>query len=216
MAAVRLPRSARRPALSSLAALAVLASPSPCGAEDDIAIFPVEIAMATDDMTPVQSAAWVDEQLAHAEALYGPHGVHFRRVGLRNIDEDAAHVETRADRDRLVAACKPGVINVVVVETLKDVDEADRFRFGVHWRNEADPHRRYIVLSAAAPPTVLAHELGHYFGNAHSTVPNNVMSYVRTPGEPVFLDEAQIRMVRAKAREALATREILAVPAAPR
>ena len=38
---------------------------------------------------------------------------------------------------------------------------------------------------------VLAHELGHFFGNGHSDVPDNLMSYSRTGGR-VFLDETQI------------------------
>jgi hypothetical protein len=52
-----------------------------------------------------------------------------------------------------------------------------------------------VILSATARPTVLAHELGHFFGNGHSTVPNNVMSYIRTDAE-VFFDNKQIGVIK--------------------
>lgn len=193
----------------------LLASPAEGASPDDIGELPVDVAVATDAGTPVRDAAWVDAELARAEQLFGPHGVHFRRVGLRSLDDSAAHMVTRADRDRLVSAYRPGVINVVVVGTLMDVDEAERLRFGVHWHYRPGPERRYIILSSFAPPTVLAHELGHYFGNPHSTVPDNLMSYTRTPGHEVFLDEAQVRIIRARAREILATREVVAAPGSP-
>ena len=147
------PVGASTGALLALLSLVMLpAEPAEGAASEDIAVFPVEVAMATDEGNPVRDAAWVDAELARAEALFGPHGVHFRRVGLRSLDDSAAHMVTRADRDRLVTAYKPGVINVVVVETLKDVDEQDRYRFGVHWRNGQSPDRRYIILSSVAPP----------------------------------------------------------------
>jgi hypothetical protein len=42
---------------------------------------------------------------------------------------------------------------------------------------------------------VLAHELGHFFGNGHSDVADNLMSYTRTGGR-VFLDDAQIDRIQ--------------------
>lgn len=199
--------------VSALGALVVLTTRASSGAADDIAVFPIEVSVATEGGATVRDVAWVDAEIARAEELFGPYGVHFKRVGLRPLDDAAAHVETRADRDRLAAACAPGVINVLVVGSLRDVDEEGRVRFGVHWRYLGDTRRHYVILSAAAPPTVLAHELGHYFGNPHSTVPDNLMSYTRTPGGRVFLDAAQQRTIRAKAREVLATGEVVAVPA---
>jgi hypothetical protein len=106
---------------------------------------------------------------------------------------------------------KPGVINVFVVESLKDVDEENRYRFGVHWRPSTRPGARYVILSSTAPATVLVHELGHYFGNPHSTVADNVMSYVRT-GADVFFDAPQIATIRATARRAIATHEVTLLP----
>ena len=50
---------------------------------------------------------------------------------------------------------------------------------------------------------MLAHELGHFFGNGHTEVADNLMSYVRT-GAQVFLDEAQIERVQSFAERFLA------------
>jgi hypothetical protein len=82
------------------------------------------------------------------------------------------------------------------VESLRDVDEPDRYRMGVCWRR--GDGKPYVIVSATARPTVLAHELGHFFGNGHSSVPNNVMSYIRTDAE-VFFDAKQIAIVRSTA-----------------
>jgi hypothetical protein len=57
-------------------------------------------------------------------------------------------------------------------------------------------------------PTVLAHEMGHYFGNGHSGTLDNLMSYERTGG-PVFLDPAQGRVIQASARQAFASGELI-------
>ncbi|CAN98551.1 hypothetical protein predicted by Glimmer/Critica [Sorangium cellulosum So ce56] len=87
----------------------------------------------------------------------------------------------------------------MVVASLRDVDDPRRFRMGVHWRRRATPERRFVILAANARPTVLAHELGHFFGLGHSGVDDNVMSYART-GAPVSFDAAQIAKIRSAAR----------------
>ena len=54
----------------------------------------------------------------------------------------------------------------------------------------------------------MAHELGHFFGNPHSSTPNNVMSYNRT-GAEVFFDDAQMRTIRVWAKRHVAERWVL-------
>jgi hypothetical protein len=102
------------------------------------------------------------------------------------------------------------VINCFVVASLRDVDDPSRYRRGVHWRPRGGPAGRHVViLSSIAGPTVLAHELGHFFGiRRHSAVAGNVMSYAHGTGGPVF-DDRQARTVTAFARRFLATRELL-------
>src|SRR5262249_11579326 len=101
-----------------------------------------------------------------------------------------------------------GCINVFVVDTLRDVDDPTRMRQGVHWHA---PPAHYVILSRAASPTVLAHELGHFFGNAHSTTVDNLMSYDRAT-ERSFIDERQARRIVAHARAYLRTKELAPAP----
>ena len=55
------------------------------------------------------------------------------------------------------------------------------------------------------------HELGHYFGNPHSQVIDNVMSYERS-GAAVFFDADQGRRIAARARAYVKSGELLPVP----
>ena len=121
-----------------------------------------------------------------------------------------AELETRADRHALARFMRPRAINWFVVASLRDVDEPSRFRQGVHWRPRlrgAPGGAHFVIVSAIAGPTVLAHELGHFFGNPHSTVPGNLMSYDRGEGPPV-LDAVQRQRIAARAREMLASGEL--------
>jgi len=199
----------------AIAALAMtaLAWPAPARADDAIATFPMAFAVMQDDGEPVREDAWIDAQLAEAERLFAPHGVHFAKASRRLSGSLYAKMETRADRDALYAMMRPNVINVFVVASLKDVDEKDRWRMGVHWRPSQKTSARYIILAANAAPAVLAHELGHYFGNPHSPTPDNVMSYTRTGGA-LYFDAPQIARIRATARRYIAEREIVPLPPA--
>ena len=183
-----------------------------CARSDATPRVPISFAVAEEGGTRVQDADWIAEQVAAAGAIFGPLGVHLENVGVRPIPLVPAHVETREDRDALAREVRAAVVNVFVVGTLRDVDDPSRMRRGVHWRNQAHPTTRYVILSAEAMPGVLGHELGHYFGLPHSSTADNLMSYVRSGGD-VFLDAAQARVVQASARRAFAARELL--PASP-
>ncbi|WP_437610547.1 hypothetical protein WMF20_03115 [Sorangium sp. So ce834] len=162
--------------------------------------FPLSIAVAEEAAgKPVRDDAWIDAQIAEAVRLFEPAGVALRKVGSRALAPRFLRLETRADRDALAAVLEARRINVMVVASLRDVDDPRRFRMGVHWRNRATPERRCVIIAANARPTVLAHELGHFFGLGHSGVDDNVMSYTRT-GAPVSFDRAQIEKIRSAAR----------------
>ena len=177
---------------------------------------PLSIAVARDvtdaGVAPVQDDAWIAAQLAEVERLFTPCGLSFVTVESRAIPPAQAHAETRRDRDAFAAALHPGVVNVFVVASLRDVDDPSRMRMGVCWSPRGDG-ARYVIVSSIARPSVLAHELGHYFGNPHSKVPNNVMSYDRTAGVAPFFDDAQGSVLRRTAR-ALFQRGVLQPPAA--
>jgi len=170
---------------------------------------PISFAVATQDDQPVRDAAWIDLQLAEMQRLYGPLGVHPESVSIRSIAPRYAHMETRADRYSLLSEARPDhAAHVFVVGTLRDVDDPTRLRRGVHWRHRANASARYVILASEAPVSVLAHEMGHYFGLGHSAVTDNLMSYDRT-GAPVFLDANQSRVIQAAAREVFRSGELV-------
>jgi len=138
--------------------------------------------------------AWVEAQIADANRFFEPLGTRFRWVTERWLTEPHGELHTRADRDALTPLTETNTIDVFVVRQLEDVDEPGRYRMGVCWTGLGG--KRFIVVARTARPTVLAHELGHFFGNRqHSEVMNNLMSYSRDGGS-VFLDEAQSSTIK--------------------
>jgi len=157
---------------------------------------PIVFHVAQQEGQPVAPATFIAEQLAAANSIYGPLGVEL--VERERVPLGAEHAEmiTRADRDALARYVRKGAVHCFIVAKLMDVDEPGRERRGVHWHPRPAPRKSFLIVSRISKPYVLAHELGHMFGNPqHSQVPGNLMSYERAEGPP-FLDEDQIRRVR--------------------
>ena len=188
-----------------LAGLLAQAAPPPA------TTFSLRVSSAVDEAgKPLAQAGWLASEIDAAQALFAPFGVRFTRTAGAPLDARLAHVETRADRDAFAAHTTSHVIDVFVVDSLRDVDDSTRTRRGVHWHAPSGAH--YLLVVASAQTTVLAHELGHYFGNPHSPVVDNVMSYERS-GAPVFFDADQGKRIAARARTYVRSGELL--PAAP-
>lgn len=167
-------------------------------------VFPIAISVAVDKGKPAADDEWIAAQIADANDLfYGPIGVRFRWTLRKEIPAAHAEMHSRADRDALAPFVEKNVIDVFVVAALEDVDERGRYRKGVAWTSKPNG-KRFLILSAIAPRAVLAHELGHFFGNAHTDVPDNLMSYSRTGGT-VSLDDAQIERTHRFAQMFLAS-----------
>jgi hypothetical protein len=167
---------------------AFVAASAPGTARADV-VFGLSFSIARDASGErVVDDAWVNTQIDETNRLFGPLGTRVRWTMEKELAEPHGEMHSRADRDALTPLTERSVIDVFVVRELEDVDEPGRMRRGVCWTGQGG--KRFIVLSRIAPPSVLAHELGHFFGNPHTTVLNNVMSYVRD-GAPVFLDDVQ-------------------------
>ena len=160
---------------------------------------------------------WINAQLETANRLMAPANVRFVLQGIEVLDAAHSRLETRADRDalgglvtgharRLPGGARPRVVDVFIVELLRDVDEPPRLRMGVHWRQRKNRQNRYVILAASAGSSVLAHELGHYFGNPHTDVVDNVMSYRRSDPAKMAFDEAQLTRIRRAARQGFGPR----------
>jgi hypothetical protein len=178
---------------AALLAVLLFAPPAQAAPEPALAsgpTFPIAITVALDEGVPARDDAWIAAQIDDANDLYGPIGVRFRWTLRKEMPQAHAELHSRDDRDALAPLVEKNVIDVFVVAALEDVDEPGRYRKGVAWTSKPTG-KRFLILSAAAPRTVLAHELGHFFGNGHTDVPDNLMSYSRSGGR-VFLDDAQI------------------------
>ncbi len=142
-----------------------------------------------------------------------PHGVLVARWARATLGKEHARLETADDRDALHVFIEPRVINVFIVASLRDIDDQERYRMGVRWRLRRDLRKDYVIVSARAIQTVLCHELGHYFGNGHSGVVNNIMSYRRDDPDKVAFDRHQGAKMRAVARRLLRTKKVASLEA---
>lgn len=176
-----------------------------------VAAAPVEIELAVhvaagDDGAPVADAAWIDVQVERAgEQLAGADvAVTWRDAGGDGV---VPHVDTVADRDALAAAASDaGAVHVFVVARLADKDVAGAWLNGVHWRyggaRRALRGRRYVILSRETRwDYTLAHELGHFFGLAHTDVDGGLMTTGRRRGDATpTLTDTQLARVSRRAR----------------
>lgn len=191
-----------------MAWLCWLAPFRPVGAEGKFVRLPVLVHMARENESDVAPRAFVEGQLRRANEIFAAYGVAFDLVAI-TPSGTTARMETRTQRSALAAHARDGVINCFVVASLRDVDEPERMRRGVHWHSETSPSAHYVILSAISEPDVLAHELGHYLGNPrHSETAGNLMSYQRTAALPV-LDAAQQRRVQRAVRAYLRSGELV-------
>lgn len=126
---------------------------------------------------PVQTVAWVTEQVAAANARFREIDVNFEIVAADALPASDLEIDDRGERDALGdPRFTRGVAHVFVVGRLADVDIAGNEIRGVHWRFRKDRARRWVILSKIAGSLVLTHELGHFFGLPHSDYDVSVMN----------------------------------------
>jgi hypothetical protein len=174
--------------------------------------FGLHISVAREGSDRVVDRAWLEDQLAEANRLFVPIGTRFRWIVDKDLPEPHGEMHTRAQRTALTKLTSQHVIDIFVVRALEDVDEPGRMRMGVCWTGTGG--KRYVIVSRTAAASVLAHELGHYFGNPHSAVTNNVMSYSRDGGT-VFFDDVQARTIKALTARFLGEKMLTPLSASP-
>lgn len=126
-------------------------------------------------LRPVQAGDWIEGHVQAAAALLAPHAIRLTAV-TEPFTPARCQLLTRADRDALADEVEMDrTITVLLVPRVRDLDVPTYDLKGVHWRARG---RRWIFLTAAARPPVLAHELAHYFGLPHDPAGGNLM----TPG----------------------------------
>jgi len=185
----------------------VLAAPTP----EVAPVIPIRAVVAAPDGVLAVDRSWLTARIERANAVFAPYGLQFR---LASIVPSSAPLDAivRADRDALARQIEPKVLNLFVVRRLMDIHEEGRVRRGVHWKvRRAGVH--YVIMAAYAGEGILAHELGHFFGNPkHRHVPGNLMSYIPGLGLPT-LDRDQQRRLKRSLRRFIRSGEL--VPWAP-
>ena len=143
--------------------------------------FGIEVFVVLEDGDPVQSADWWAGEMKKANVLFAPVGVGFELASMRFVSSEWAHIDRRLTRDKLGRRARTdGLVHVFMVRRLDDVDIEGNRLYGVHWRDRGRPGNRWIILSARdSSATVLAHEMGHYFGLPHSRYDVSIMN--KTP-----------------------------------
>jgi hypothetical protein len=171
--------------------------------------------VAAEEGRPVVEQAFAERQVSMANRIFEPYGVAFEQRERYEHAARHARMESSADRDALGEFVRPQRINVFLVASLRDVDEPERIRRGVHWHSARYAPAHYVILSGIAFDAVLAHELGHFLGNPrHSDTPGNLMSYHHTEVLP-FLDVGQQRRLHERLAAYLRTGELQALGADP-
>lgn len=173
-------------------------------------VFPLRVQVAQVDGQPVMTRQWFDTRVVELNRIFAPANLAFEVASFENSDHNPDPV-TRVDRHRLgpLVDTESGQIHVFLTRSLQDVDVEDHALQGVHWRSRrGGGYRHFVIITAIGSEPILAHELGHFFGNPHSDTPGNVMSY--TPGDgPPFLDEGQIRRIRRFTRDFIRSGELV-------
>ena len=164
---------------------------------------PVTVHLLSDGEGAAASQEDIDRWLKKASAHFAKAGIAFE--GKTSTEEvPSAEVNSVAHRNSLVGrSAWDGTIHLFVARRVADKDKEGGWIAGVHWRYwgmaQAKKKQHCIILSASACGVdTLAHELGHFFGEAHTDDPDNLMDGSGRHAGAKF-DEEQIRRMRAEA-----------------
>lgn len=171
-----------------LAFVAGWLTPGVAGAEDARS-FAVIVHVATADESDLD---------ARLETLVGTANQHFAAAGIgfvveerRELPESYAILEDIRERRRLARFFVAKTINVFLVDEIRDPVPSKATRkaakaqgrkpsgrlSGAHVPIAGRKPDTYIIIARTRSPYSLAHELGHFFGVAHSADSLNIMSY---------------------------------------
>jgi hypothetical protein len=142
--------------------------------------FGIRLHIASGEAGLVAAPDWIATQLANANRHFASIDVGFQLAGVDTRSEP--HLHSRKDRDALGAHVGGPVIDVFITGQLDNIDDNDVAVYGVTWRKKG---RKFIIVSAAAWPRTLAHELGHFFGLPHSSYAISIMNKTERTEPPV-------------------------------
>jgi hypothetical protein len=174
-------------ATAAMASASGLARPPRLLAAPSGWVFPLRVHAVAPDLNR-GAAPWLDAQVASANRYFAAFDVQF--VVHERVPLEASHavIETTRELASLDPLVDRAQIDVFVVASLV-VDRPDGGIIGI-CPGRAGHGGRFVAVAVEEDPSVLAHELGHYFGLDHSTTRGNLMfAYVTSP--PYVLDATQ-------------------------
>lgn len=193
---------------AGLAALVACLAPLPAAAAPRPFVVITHIASAQ----PKQARAWLDAQLARANAHFAAAGVAFSVGSRRTLPASFNTVGSIRERLRLRRFFVPRVINIMVADRVLDPHPsrstrraARRMGFspsgelaGAHilTRRKTNP-ATFILVARGSDALTLTHELGHFFWCPHHRDSDNIMSYGHARHS---FDARQLRAIRTWAR----------------
>ncbi len=117
--------------------------------------------------------AWLETQLEVANDRLAAIGAGVQVVAIHTLGEELAQIDTVTQRNQLGKLGKQTPLRWFVVRHLADAADPNAVRKGVTWRaGEAV----WVIESQTGMRWVLAHELGHVLGLAHSTEAASIMN----------------------------------------
>lgn len=182
-------------AVVAIAGVACVARPEIVRATPNAWSFPLRVHSLGGD---AKRSSSLDTQIAIANAQFAPFDVQFVVHEHVALDPARRSIDTEAELARLHELVDPRQIDVFVVRSLVLAHEHEGL---VGLCPGAPGHRgSFVVIAEDEDPSVLAHELGHYFGLTHSTTHGNLM-FAYTSDPPYALDAAQGRTITQLATE---------------
>lgn len=142
--------------------------------------------------------SWLDTQIARANVLFSGAHVGFVRDPDVLLPASLYVIERQSALRLTTSLLDPTVIDVFVVDALDGLDDETGEVLGItEVRRQSARH--CVLLEANEPrDSVLAHELGHYFGLRHARDRANLM-FTHTTRIPQSFDRAQEQAIATRA-----------------